>query len=43
MSQKKDAENIYLDGVGAAVEGQGLSEELRVMVQPSVTSILSHI
>lgn len=40
MSQKK---NVYLNGVGATIEGLGLCEELCVVVQPSVTSILNLI
>lgn len=34
---------IYLHRVGATVEGLGLCEELRAVVQPSVPSILNHI
>lgn len=34
---------MYLHGVGAAVEGLRLCEELGVVLQPSVTPILSLI
>lgn len=38
-----ESKTNYLHGVGASVEVLGLAEELGVVVQPSVTSILSLI
>lgn len=35
--------NIHLDRVAASVERIGLGEELCVVVEPSVTSILSRV
>lgn len=41
MSQKYRVGNIYQHRVGASVERLGLSEEISVVVEPSVPSILN--
>lgn len=41
MSQKCHIGNIYQHGVGAAVEGMRFCEEVRAVVEASVSSILN--
>lgn len=43
LSQKRKGGHIYLHGVCAPVESFGFCEELRIVVQPPVTPILSMI